>query len=257
MNLLSVSYIQTHLIWHKAEENRRRFEALIKAEAPHTNLIVLPEMFTTGFSMEATRQAEAFDTHLQWFKKMVQSYQVAITGSVMCHDQGKFYNRLVFMKPDASFSTYDKAHLFSLAKEQDIYTSGQKPCIVSYKSWKINLQICYDLRFPVWSRNTSDYDLLIYVANWPEKRITAWDALLKARAIENMTYCIGVNRIGQDGNQVNYVGHSAGYDYLGRQISTHEPSQAVVERLNLSYQEQQDARHKFGFLKDRDSFSLS
>ncbi len=257
MEDLSLAYVQTELYWEKAEQNRNHFEELIAKHAAKTDIIILPEMFTTGFSMQAEVNAEDFETHLCWFNKITSTYNVAVTGSVMCKVGHQFYNRLIFMKPNGDYSTYDKHHLFSLANEQNVYSAGHNICMVNYKGWKICPLICYDLRFPVWSRNTQAYDVLIYVANWPEKRILAWDALLKARAIENMSYCIGVNRIGKDGNGVNYVGHSAAYDYLGQVLSNHHPEAETVTHLKLNYKAQQNARQKFAFLNDRDHFTLN
>ena len=183
MSSLAVSYLQTDLIWESPEENRQKFEKYIIEEAEKTDLIILQEMFTTGFSMHPEGVAEPAEPTLSWLQNLAQKHNVAITGSVMLKENEKYYNRLYFVKPDGETHQYDKKHLFSLAKEERAYTSGHKKLIVDYKGWKICPLICYDLRFPAWSRNLEDYDLLLYVANWPQKRITAWDALLKARAI--------------------------------------------------------------------------
>lgn len=257
MSTLAVSYLQTNLIWEAPEANRQKFENYISQEAEHANLIVLQEMFTTGFSMHPENMAEPKEPTLSWLQNLAQKHDVAITGSVMLLENKKHYNRLYFVKPDGETQEYDKKHLFSLAHEERAYTAGTEKLIVTYKGWKICPLICYDLRFPVWSRNTEDYDLLLYVANWPEKRITAWDTLLKARAIENMSYVVGVNRTGKDINDFPYVGHSAIYDYLGQKISTHSPEEAhVVEHCELDKKKLLEARKKFGFLKDRDDFSI-
>jgi predicted amidohydrolase len=254
---LKVSIIQTDLAWENKSKNFKHFEELINAIELDTNLIILPEMFTTGFSMNAENLYDSPEGEtLDWMKKNSKIKDVAITGSVIIKENGKFYNRLYFVKPDGSFHTYDKKHLFTLAGEHNHYSAGQKKLIVNYKGWKICPLICYDLRFPTWARNTEDYDLLIYIANWPQKRVSAWDALLKARAIENMSYCIGVNRIGEDGNGFPYTGHSAIYDALGERISTDLFEKAYVETKTLSKQHLIDIREKLGFLKDRDRFKL-
>ncbi|WP_127846013.1 amidohydrolase [Psychroflexus aestuariivivens] len=253
---LKVTYFQTELFWESPQDNRNKFEKLIEKYGKNTDLIVLPEMFTTGFSMNAEEIAESPQPTFEWMKKIAKNYQTAITGSIMAKVDQHFFNRLLFVKPDGKYDVYDKKHLFSLAKEERIYTSGKEKITINYKGWKICPMICYDLRFPAWSRNLEDYDLLIYVANWPEKRVRAWDILLKARAIENMSYTIGVNRIGKDGKDFPYVGHSAVYDFLGEKISQHPPEEEAVETLTLDYPKLQKSREKFGFLKDRDQFKI-
>jgi predicted amidohydrolase len=254
---LRVSIIQSDLVWENKSLNFSHFDELIEAIELNTDLIILPEMFTTGFSMNAE---VLFDKPeggtLDWMRQHAIKKQTAITGSAIVKVKDSFFNRLYFVKPDGSYNTYDKKHLFTLAKEHEHYSAGSRKLIIEYKGWKICPLICYDLRFPVWARNTENYDLLIYVANWPEKRIAAWDALLKARAIENMCYCIGVNRIGQDGNDYPYVGHSAIYDTLGQKISTDLFEEAFVETKILSKVHIDNTREKLGFLRDRDSFEL-
>jgi len=255
---LTVSIIQTDLAWEDKPANFQHFSELIDAIDLDTDLIVLPEMFTTGFSMNSQQHYDSPEGKtLDWLRAQAHKKQAAITGSAMIKDNGHFYNRLLFVKPDGSYQTYDKKHLFTLAGEQHYYSAGQQKLIVDYKGWKIYPLVCYDLRFPVWIRNTEDYDLLIFVANWPEKRVAAWDALLKARAIENMSYCIGVNRIGQDGNGFPHSGHSAIYDALGKKITTDLFEEAFVETQVLSKEHIETSREKFGFLKDRDGFVLS
>lgn len=256
-NNLTVSIIQTDLAWEDKPANFKHFDELINAIELDTDLIVLPEMFTTGFSMNAEQLYDVSEGKtLEWIKQRANEKNAAITGSVIIKENDNFYNRLYFVKPDGSYQTYDKKHLFTLAGEHKYYSAGNKKLIVKYNGWKICPLICYDLRFPVWSRNTEDYDLLIYVANWPEKRVAAWDALLKARAIENMCYCIGVNRTGTDGNNFPYVGHSAIYDVLGEKISTDLFEEAFVETIVLSKNHIVETREKLGFLRDRDRFEL-
>ncbi|GHC45768.1 amidohydrolase [Ulvibacter litoralis] len=257
METLAVTIIQSHLHWENAVANRAHFSERIAAISEKTDLIVLPEMFTTGFSMNAKELSEATDgATLQWMISEAKKQQTAITGSVIIAENNTYYNRLFFVFPDGTYTTYDKRHTFTLAKEHETYTAGEERLLVEYKGWKICPLICYDLRFPVWARNTEAYDVLLYVANWPKKRITAWDALLKARAIENMTYCVGVNRIGLDGMGHEYVGHSAVYDVLGEQISTKDFETEFSETIVLQKSHITKNREHLQFLKDRDSFSL-
>lgn len=254
---LQVSVVQTNLVWENKPANFKNFEKLINTIEHSTDLIVLPEMFTTGFSMNPNKLFDNPEGEtLDWLRLQAKHKQAAITGSVIIKENEQFYNRLYFVKPDGAYQTYDKKHLFTLAKEDNYYSAGQEKLIVIYKNWKICPLVCYDLRFPVWSRNTEDYDLLIYVANWPQKRVGAWDTLLKARAIENMSYCIGVNRIGEDGNHFPHSGHSAIYDVLGEKITTDLFEEAFVETKTLSRKHIIETRKKLKFLNDRDHFDI-
>ena len=254
---LIVSIIQSDLHWEDAEANRAGFEQSLLSINDSTNLVILPEMFTTGFSMNAEELAEEQEgTTLSWMRTMAGRLNTAITGSIIVKEEGKFYNRLYFVFPDGSYDWYDKKHTFTLAGEHRTYTAGKKKLIVDYHGWKICPLICYDLRFPVWARNTEDYDLVIYVANWPKKRISAWDALLRARAIENMSYCIGVNRVGMDGNQHEYVGHSAVYNVLGDHISRQQFENEFIDTVALSKDHLITTRKHLQFLNDRDAFNL-
>lgn len=256
MNDLTISLIQTSLHWHNPKDNRSRFEQLIKEPGVDTDVIILPEMFTTGFTMKASDNAEPQpgDT-LRWMQQQAQKSQAVITGSITIKQQDNFFNRLYWVKPDGNYQYYDKKHLFSYADENQHFTAGSKRLIVDHKGWRICPLICYDLRFPVWSRNDVDYDLLIYVANWPAPRQNAWHSLLKARAIENMSYVAGVNRIGTDGNDHNYLGGSVVYDVLGDELFTAK-SQEINQTITLNYEALQQQRKRFGFLKDRDPFTL-
>jgi predicted amidohydrolase len=255
---LSVSIIQTDLVWENIDENLKNFETLIESIDTKTDLIVLPEMFTTGFSMNPEKLFEKPEGRtLKWLKLQAKKTSAAIVGSVIVKEDTHYFNRLFFVQPDGSYDTYDKKHLFTLAGEHENYSPGKKRLIVHYKGWRICPFICYDLRFPVWARYQEDYDVLIYVANWPERRIKAWDTLLQARAIENMSYCVGVNRIGQDGNNYPYVGHSAIYDVLGHQLSTPDFEKEFVDTQNLSYEKLISVREKLGFLNDRDNFRVN
>ena len=257
MKKLNITLIQSYLHWEDPVANRRHFSEKIRSIEGKTDVIVLPEMFTTGFSMNAKALSE--DTNgetLQWMLSEAKQKNAAITGSLIIEEENKYYNRLFFVLPDGSYKTYNKRHTFTLAGEHKIYNSGTERTIIDYKGWKICPLICYDLRFPVWARNTSNYDILLYVANWPNKRVAAWDALLKARAIENMSYCVGVNRVGHDGNGHKYTGHSAVYDVLGEQLSTKDFEKEFIETLVLNKEELIKHRKYLQFLNDKDDFTL-
>jgi len=216
---MKIALIQSQLFWEDPEKNRNKFEKKINAIADKVDLIILPEMFTTGFTMEPNVVAETLQGEtLTWLKHLAKAKNSAITGSLVITENGNFYNRLVFVFPSGEVQFYDKKHLFTLAGEDKVYTGGNKKLIVEYLGWKICPLICYDLRFPVFARNAEDYDVLIYVANWPKTRINAWDALLKARAIENMSYTVGLNRIGEDNNGHQYNGHTQVVSFLGDYI---------------------------------------
>lgn len=254
---LITALIQADLEWENREANREQLERQINQLESDVDLIVLAEMFTTGFSMNAENLAEPHQgPSFQWMQKMASETNAAVTGSIITSENGKYYNRLYFVFPDGSSEKYDKRHTFTLAKEHETYDSGTERLIVNYKGWKICPLVCYDLRFPVWSRNTEDYDLLIYVANWPAARVTAWDTLLRARAIENMSYCIGVNRVGRDGKDLDYLGHSAVYDSLGKDVSFRKEEKVFTEIVKLEKSHLQETRSQLRFLLDRDKFSL-
>lgn len=256
-NILKTALIQVDLAWEDPSENLKKFTDRINNLKEQTDLIVLPEMFSTGFSMNAEALAENVDgSTVSWMKRTAMENHTAITGSVIIKENGNFYNRLFFVFPDGSYKSYDKRHTFTLAKEDKTYTAGEERLIVEYKGWRICPLICYDLRFPVWARNTSNYDLLIYVANWPETRVHAWDILLQARAIENMSYCIGVNRTGNDGNEYRYNGHSSVYDCLGKSLLDNNRAEEFSEIVTLEKSHVEEIREKLKFLQDRDSFSL-
>lgn len=252
---LTVALIQSHLFWENPTGNRKLFEEKIEAISKPVDLIVLPEMFTTGFTMTPDHiPATDGEATLLWMQRMSGMKQAAIMGSTVFHEAGKWYNRMLFVFPDGSFTSYDKKHTFTLAGEHEVYENGTEKGLISYKGFKIRPLICYDLRFPVWARNVDDYDLLVVVANWPKPRITAWDTLLKARAIENMAYCIGVNRVGIDGTGLEYVGHSAVYDTLGAELCF--TTTESIEFATLTKSHIEGTRGKLRFLNDRDSFNL-
>lgn len=253
---MKITLIQTSLVWEQANANRLNFTEKINSLNEPTDLIVLPEMFSTGFTMAPQEAAETMDGEtVAWMKKMAAAKGCAITGSVIINEDSKYYNRLLFVLPNGEVKTYDKRHLFTLAGEDKAYTAGSKRLIVEYKGWKICLLVCYDLRFPVFARNTEEYDLLVYVANWPEVRVTAWDTLLKARAIENMCYVAGVNRTGQDNNGHDYPGHSQVLDYVGEEVLEPSADEGVFT-VELDKNGLLEARLKLGFLEDRDIFTL-
>jgi len=254
---MKVAFIQTTLAWENPTENRSHFAKKIMNFKEDVDLIVLPELFTTGFTMNAKAVAETMqgDT-IAWLQQLAKSKNCAITGSLAITENGNFYNRLVFVFPSGELHTYDKRHLFRLAGEDKVYTPGKDRLIIDYKGFKICPLICYDLRFPVFSRNTEKYDLLLYVANWPSARIAAWDALLKARAIENCCYVIGVNRLGVDANQLDYLGHSQVIDYVGTLLHD-SASKAEVAVVELGKKELLEFRTRFAFLDDQDVFTVA
>ncbi len=252
---ITIAVVQTQLYWEDVEANLAMFsEILAKAETAH--LYILPEMFTTGFSMQPAKYAQkSYTKGIAWLKETAKHKQAALVGSIMVVEGTQYYNRLFFVTPAQEVFTYDKKHLFSLGKEQQHYTAGNKRLIVNYLGWKICPLICYDLRFPVWSRNTTDYDLLLYVANWPQKRIHHWRSLLIARAIENQCYVAGCNRIGNDANAVAHNGNSCIVEYSG------EVLQEKIETVTILYQKLSKTsllryKNAFSFLKDRDNFSF-
>lgn len=254
---LKVSLIQSDLIWENPQKNRLNFEKKMATISSNVDLIVLPEMFTTGFSMNASQLAEKMEgPTVSWMQDMAASKSCALIGSLVISDRGHFYNRLLFVHPSGSIDFYDKRHSFTLAKENERYTSGQTKLLVTYKGWKICPLICYDLRFPVWSRNIENYDLLLYVANWPTPRIKAWTTLLEARAIENMSYTIGVNRVGNDANHHQYAGRSAAFDCLGNCLTNFKENEVGIETILLKKQQQDTLRDKLQFLSDKDFFEI-
>lgn len=256
-DFLKITVLQTHLHWENAVANRTHFTTMIDAISQETQLIVLPEMFTTGFSMNASQLAETMQGEtINWMKNVAQSKNAALCGSLIITENNKYYNRFLFVHPSGEIQYYDKRHTFNMAGEGEVFECGKAPVVVDYLGWKLCLQVCYDLRFPVFARNSSNYDALLYVANWPKTRIAAWDTLLKARAIENMSYVIGVNRIGLDGNGLEYVGHSGVYDVLGAEIAFAKAQQksitATLSKLHIT-----STRTQLPFLQDGDSFTLN
>ena len=256
-NELNIVGIQSGIVWEKPAANLEYFDQQISKLPSTVDLVILPEMFTTGFSMNPISIAETMEgPTVKWMVITAKIYSMAIVGSVVIKENDQYFNRLFFVHPNGHIETYDKRHLFTLAKENDQYTSGNERLIVLYKGWRICPLICYDLRFPVWSRNTNEYDLLVYVANWPSIRIHAWDTLLKARAIENMSYCIGVNRVGKDENGYEYNGHTAIYNFLGEKLSRTIEGKENILQCVVSKNELQKIRQKLNFLEDQDAFKI-
>jgi predicted amidohydrolase len=250
--------IQSHLYWEDKGANLAFLEQkIVNLEAP-TEIVILPEMFNTGFSMQPELHSETMEgPSIEWMRRMAMTQKIIITGSLIINQGDQYYNRLIWMLPNGEYGHYDKRHLFAFAGEDQHYTSGNKRLIASVKGWKINLQICYDLRFPVWARQASnnEYDVLIYVANWPEKRNHAWKTLLVARAIENQAFVVGVNRVGMDGNNIAHSGNSMVVGPLG-EIMYHCSDQESVFQITLHREELETTRNQFPCWKDADIFTI-
>lgn len=272
MSTLTISVIQTHLHWENKPANLQMLEEKIMSITEKTELVVLPEMFSTGFSMRPEELAETMEGEtVQWMKRIAAQKKVILTGSVIIKEESadgqvNYYNRLIWMLPNGQYGVYDKRHRFAYAGEDDHYTAGSKRLIASVKGWKINLLVCYDLRFPVWARQQtrnvstllstgSEYDVLIYVANWPERRIQAWKTLLQARAIENQCYVVGANRVGDDGNKIHYSGESMIIDPLGEVLYTKKDEEDIYT-ITLEKTQLDSVREKFPFWKDADAFMI-
>ncbi|NVJ87526.1 MAG: amidohydrolase [Algoriphagus sp.] len=259
---LHIALIQTDLYWKDKVANLAMLEEKIWGIQEQVDLILLPEMFPTGFTMDVKEVGEPMNLHItKWMQQMARQKQAVIAGSAIIQDSGNFFNRLIWASPSGSIAFYDKRHLFRMADEQLHFTAGDQFPIFELKGWKICPQICYDLRFPVWSRNRADekgelaYDVIFYVASWPGARTSAWDALLPARAIENLAYSIGLNRVGVDGNEIAYVGHSAAYDFKGDSI-THLGEREAVQTITLDFDILKQYRKKFPAWQDSDPFQL-
>ena len=270
MSTLTITTIQTILHWEDKSANLKMLEEKINGIKEKTEVVVLPEMFSTGFSMQPRLLAEKMDGEsVSWMKKIAASKKIILTGSLIIEDDGNYYNRLIWMLPNGQYGHYDKRHLFAYAGEHEEYTSGSKRLIASVKGWKINLLVCYDLRFPVWARQTSppaplleesgeaspEFDVLIYVANWPERRIHAWKTLLQARAIENQCYVLGVNRVGKDGKDIYYSGDSMIVDAMGEILYTKTHDEDIFT-ITLQKDKLEEVRTKLPFLKDADDFFI-
>lgn len=254
MQNLKITIIQPDIIWENIQANLDKYSAIID-EIVSTDVIILPEMFTTGFTMKPENLKERMDgISVQWMKKIANEKDASVVGSLIIEEDGKFYNRVIWVFPDGKTAYYDKRHLFTMGQEHLHYSSGNDKTIVEFKGWRFCPLICYDLRFPVWGRNTENYDILIYMANWPSPRHHHWKTLLTARAVENQSYCIGVNRTGNDGAGLKYSGDSCmvspkGYaEFMGENES--------VQTFEFSYSELHEYRKSFPFLADRDAFRI-
>ncbi len=251
---MKIALIQIPLVWEDPKLNRDYIEQKINILEANTDLVVLPEMFTTGFTMQSERVAEAMQGEtVVWMQSLAKAKNCAVTGSLVIIEEGNYYNRLLFVFPSGEIHYYNKRHLFTLAGEDKSYTKGSQKLIIEYRGWKICPLICYDLRFPVFARNVEQYDLLLYVANWPTIRIQAWDTLLKARAVENMSYTIGVNRVGKDEKDYDYSGHSQVVDFLGNYAIVPQETEGVFY-AQLDKEALLKTRTKLGFLNDQDTF---
>ncbi|MES2331644.1 MAG: amidohydrolase [Bacteroidota bacterium] len=260
MSTLSFTLIQTHLHWEDKSANLSMLEEKIMGIRERTEIVVLPEMFSTGFSMQPKKLAEEIDGEtVSWMKKIAAAKKIILTGSVIIAEDGHYYNRLLWVQPDGKLGYYDKRHRFAFAGENEEYTAGNKRLIAQVKGWKINLQVCYDLRFPVWARQQTnealEYDVLLYVANWPERRVHAWKTLLTARAIENQSYVIGVNRVGDDGKGIHHNGESMVIDPLGA-VLYHKEEEEDVHTITIEKEPLDQIREKFPFWKDADNFKI-
>lgn len=260
MSTLSFTLIQTQLHWENKAANLAMLEQKIMGIREKTEIVVLPEMFSTGFSMQPKKLAEEMNGEtVSWMKRIASAKKIILTGSVIITESGHYYNRLLWVLPDGSLGYYDKRHRFAFAGENEEYTSGNKRLIAQVKGWKINLQVCYDLRFPVWARQHTneapEYDVLLYVANWPERRVHAWKTLLAARAIENQCYVIGVNRVGDDGNGIHHSGESMVIDPLGETLY-HKKEEEDIHTITLEVEPLKLVREKFPFWKDADNFKI-
>ncbi len=262
MSSIRLSLIQADLSWEDKSANLQRFEEKIRPLAGKTDIVILPEMFSTGFSMQPSLLAETMEGEtVHWMRKISSELRVVLTGSLIINDNEKYFNRLIWMLPDGNLGFYDKRHLFGFAGEDNYYAAGTKRLIASVKGWKFNLQVCYDLRFPVWARHSGnaeepEYDILIYVANWPQRRNHAWKTLLQARAIENQCFCVGVNRVGTDGNGIYHSGDSMVVNAMGEVIYSRADAEDVVT-IQLERSDIEAVRSKLPFLKDRDSFLIN
>lgn len=258
---LRIALVQTDLFWKDKVANLAMLEEKIWEIEDDIDLLILPEMFPTGFSMDAPALAEPMNLLVtKWMKQMASQLKCTVTGSVIISENQNYFNRLLWVSPNGNVSSYDKRHLFRMADEEKVFSPGENIPIFELKGWKICPQVCYDLRFPIWSRNRAvqgklAYDVIFYIASWPAARVSAWDALLPARAIENLAYAIGVNRVGVDGNAVSYNGHSAAYDFKGSKLIDLEDRE-IIQVVKLDASELEAYREKFPAWMDSDSFEI-
>ena len=258
MHPLKISIVQTDIAWENKQENLRMLREKLHALRGTTEIVVLPEMFSTGFTMKSRELAEPVSgITVRILKELAADFQLALCGSFICSERSNYYNRAFFITPEGEEFYYDKRHLFRMGNEAEYFSSGNNKLIISYRGWNICLLVCYDFRFPVWSRNVNnEYDLLIYVASWPQARRLAWDTLLCARALENMCYVCGVNRIGVDGNKLIYNGGSVVFSAKGEVLASVPDGEEGIETVSLSLISLQQLRDKFPVWKDADAFRL-
>lgn len=255
---LKITVFQAYLFWENVDKNLQNIGLRLSGGVREkTDLIVLPEMFNTGFSMNAAELAEKMDGKtMQWLAKTAKNYDCTITGSLIIKENGHYYNRMIWMNANGSFQYYNKHHLFGLGEEDKNFTAGQDQLIVELKGWKIRLAICYELRFPVWLRNKNEeYDILLLIASWPDKRWSHWRTLIHARAIENQSFVVAVNRVGHDGHQVYHSGHSMCIDPYGNTVY-YKPEDEDLYTFSINYNDLEKVRQQFPFLKDADPFHL-
>ncbi len=254
MENLKITLVQPDIIWESIPENLEKYVAMLSG-INDTDVIVLPEMFNTGFSMQSQKLKETMDGKtVLWMKNLAKAKDASVVGSLIIAENGEVYNRAVWAFPDGNIQFYDKRHLFTMGQENEYYSQGKQKTIIEYKGWKFCPLICYDLRFPAWSRNAENYDVLIYMANWPSARHHVWKILLAARAIENQSYCIGLNRVGSDGEGISYLGNSVITDARGNIDMMGEDEE--IRTFEISYSELHKFRKSFPLLHDRDDFSV-
>jgi omega-amidase len=261
MQDLRLTLVQPTLAWHEIEENLAHFSSLFESADLETDVIVLPEMFTTGFTMESSKVAEQMNgrTHT-WMQEQALRHNAVICGSIVIEDEGNYYNRFLWVEPGGQTVFYNKRHLFRMADENKFYAQGTELITINYKGWKLRPLVCYDLRFPVWARNSVKddefaYDILIYVANWPQVRVSVWSTLLHARALENYAYCIGVNRVGEDEKGINYNGQSMAFNPKGNKLCNLENVE-IMQTVKLNYDTLDKYRKQFPVFLDADNFDL-
>jgi len=256
MNDLTISLVQTNLVWQQPQANCDHISKALLEHDTKTDLIVLPEMFNSGFTLDAMKVAESMDGEtVNWMQELATEYNAAVTGSLVIRENKQNFNRMVIAFPDGNLKWYDKKHLFRMAKEQERYSAGNKRVIVNWQGWRIALYVCYDLRFPVWCRNQNDTDLMLFVASWPAVRSIPWQTLLKARAMENLSYVCGVNRIGTDANGIDYQGDSGVMDMAGHDICQLD-NRDIIQTVSLSAENLNRFREKFPAHLDADSFQV-
>ncbi len=257
MNALKVTLLQAYLFWENIDKNLQSIGLKLSAIREKTDIIILPEMFTTGFTVNAEKLAEEMGGKtMKWMQEKANRYDAVIVGTLIIKENGNYYNRLIWMNPNGTYQQYDKKHLFGMAKENEVYTAGHEKLIVDFKGWKIMPVICYDLRFPVWLRNHGElYDLLLVVASWPEKRADHWNTLIPARAIENQSYIIALNRVGHDGNEIYYCGDTTCLTPNGK-VVYYKRDEEDLYTFTINKDEVEKAREEMPFLKDADDFKL-